>query len=397
MLTDTRVKNLKAKNKTLIELDGQGLKLYVGVGGTKTWVHRYTINKQQKTTTLGHYPAMSLAEARQARDKNKILMRQGIDPKQHLQIQINTSITFEKLFYEWHELNQKNWSNKYFNDVEQRARHHLLPYIGSMPINTIEPHTMLSLLKKIDNTGKSDTMKKIRGISSRVFRYGFGMNIVHRDPTYNLPRDVFRKVQTKHYAHFTNPKDIGNMMRAIDNYKWSYAVGAALKLSPHLFLRPFELAGMPWKEVEFDNKLIRINKNRTKRNRDLIVPMSSQVLNIMKDLYLIDVGSEFVFPSPRSAKRHITPDSIRIAIRSLGFTKKDLTTHGMRHTASTQLNELGFNRDAIERQLSHFASTTNKVRATYNHAEYLNERKLMMQAWSDYLYKLKNTKKITLL
>ena len=134
MLTDTKVKNLKAKNKTLIELDGQGLKLYVGVGGTKTWVHRYTINKQPKTITLGHYPVMSLAEARQARDKNKALMKQGIDPQQHKKKQINAEATFKKMFFEWHDFKKDDWSNEYADDVTQRVSKYLLPYIGNKPI-----------------------------------------------------------------------------------------------------------------------------------------------------------------------------------------------------------------------------------------------------------------------
>jgi len=395
MLTDTKVKSLKAKHKTLIALDGQGLKLYAGVGGTKTWVHRYTINKQPKTITLGHYPAMSLAEARQARDKNKILMREGVDPQQHLQIQISANITFEKLFYEWHEFKRKKWSDNYFNDVEQRAKQYLLPYIGSMPVNSIERTTMLALLKKIDSSGKIDTMHKIKGIASRVFRYGFGMEVVDRDPTHNLSKEVLTEKDPKHYASITNPKEIGGLLRAIDNYKWSYTVGSALKLAPHVFLRPGELAGLTWDEIDFDAKQIRINSKRMKMNITHIVPLSEQVCSELRDLYSIDVGSKYVFPSPRSAKRHITPESLRAGLRRLGFTNDDITTHGFRHMASTRLNELGFMPDAIEKQLSHCAR--DKIRATYNYAQHLEYRAEMMQAWSDYLDKLKNTKKITLI
>jgi len=387
MLTDTKVKNLKAKNKTLIELDGQGLKLYVGVGGTKTWVHRYTINKQPKTITLGHYPAMSLAEARQARDKNKTLMREGVDPKQHLQIQINTGITFEKLFYEWHEFKQDEWTNKYFISVEQRAKMYLLPYIGKMPVSNIDPQTMLTLLKKIEADDKIDTLQKIRSIASRVFRYGVGLNIVERDPTQDLSADVFKKKRSKHYATITNPKEIGGLLRVIDNYKWSYAVGTALKLAPHVFLRPKELASITWDEVDFDRRQIRISPKKTKMKRLLIVPMSEQVYNEFHNLYSIDVGSNYVFPSPRSAKRHITPESLRAGLRRLGFTKEEITTHGFRHLASTRLNELGFMPDAIERQLSHCEN--NKVRAAYNHSEHLKYRTEMMQKWSDHLCELK--------
>ena len=199
--------------------------------------------------------------------------------------------------------------------------------------------------------------------------------------------------KTKHYATITDPKEIGGLLRAIESYKWSYAVGTALQLAPHVFLRPGELVGLTWDEIDFDNRLIRIDASRMKMKRAHLVPISDQVLSILKDLYLIDVGSKYLFPSPRSTSRHITPDSIRVGLRSLGFTNDEITTHGFRHMASTQLNELGFNGDVIERQLAHCES--NKVRAAYNRAEFLQDRITMMQHWSDYLDRLKveNSKK----
>jgi len=389
MLTDTKVKNLKAKNKTLIELDGQGLKLYVGVGGTKTWVHRYTINTQPKTMTLGHYPAMSLAEARQAKDKNKTLMRQGIDPQQHKKDQINEGATFKKMFFEWHDFKKDDWSNDYADDVIQRAKMYLLPYIGNKPMSTIDSKTMRILLKQIERKGIIDTLQKIRSIASRVFKYSVGLDIIKSDPTRDLSTDIFKRKKTVHYATITNPAEIGGLLRAIENYKWSYAVGTALKIAPHVFLRPSELAGLTWDEVDFTNRLIRIDASRMKMRRAHIVPMSNQVLSTLNDLHLIDVGSKFLFPSPRTASRHISPESIRAGLRRLGFTNDDITTHGFRHMASTQLNELGFNGDVIERQLAHCES--NKVRAAYNHAELLPDRVIMMQCWSDQLDKLRKS------
>ena len=161
-----------------------------------------------------------------------------------------------------------------------------------------------------------------------------------------------------------------------------------------MFLRPGELAGLTWDEIDFEGRQIRVNARKMKMKRVHIVPMSEQVYNELRDLYLIDVGSKYVFPSPRSTKRHITPESLRAGLRRLGFTNEDITTHGFRHLASTQLNELGFNSDAIERQLSHCES--NKVKAAYNYSQHLKYRTEMMQKWSDRLDELKNTKKITL-
>ena len=388
MLTDIKIKNLKAKNKVYRLLDYQGLYLEVAVSGSKNWVHRYTLNKRSTMTIIGYYPTMSLAEARQAKDKNKALMKQGIDPQQHKKDQINEGATFNKMFFEWHDFKKDDWSVDYADDVIKRAKMYLLPYIGNKPMSTIDSKTMRILLKQIERKGIIDTLQKIRSIASRVFKYSVGLDIIKSDPTRDLSTDIFKRKKTVHYATITNPVEIGGLLRAIENYKWSYAVGTALKIAPHVFLRPSELAGLTWDEIDFTNKLIRIDASRMKMDRAHIVPMSNQVLSTLNDLHLIDVSSKFLFPSPRGASRHISPESIRAGLRRLGFTNDDITTHGFRHMASTQLNELGFNSDVIERQLAHCES--NKVRAAYNHAELLQDRTAMMQCWSDQLDKLRN-------
>ena len=393
MLTDTKVKNLKPRNKVYRLLDHQGLYIEVAVSGSKSWVHRYTLNKRPTMTVIGHYPTMSLSEARQIKDKNKGLMKQGIDPQQHKKDQINADATFKKMFFEWHQFKKDDWSADYADDVAQRAGKYLLPYIGNAPVSTLDAQTMLKLFKRIERKGVIDTLQKIRSIASRVFRYCVGLNVIKFDPTRDLSTEIFKRKKTKHYATITDPKEIGGLLRAIENYKWSYAVGTALQLAPHVFLRPGELVGLTWDEIDFDNRLIRIDASRMKMKRAHLVPISDQVLSILKDLYLIDVGSKYLFPSPRSTSRHITPDSIRAGLRSLGFTNDEITTHGFRHMASTQLNELGFNGDVIERQLAHCES--NKVRAAYNRSKLLPDRTVMMQKWSDYLDRLKieNSKK----
>jgi integrase len=388
MLTDIKIKNLKAKNKVYRLLDYQGLYLEVAVSGSKNWVHRYTLNKRSTMTIIGYYPTMSLAEARQAKDKNKALMKQGIDPQQHKKDQINEGATFNKMFFEWHDFKKDDWSVDYADDVIKRAKMYLLPYIGNKPMSTIDSKTMRILLKQIERKGIIDTLQKIRSIASRVFKYSVGLDIIKSDPTRDLSTDIFKRKKTVHYATITNPVEIGGLLRAIENYKWSYAVGTALKIAPHVFLRPSELAGLTWDEIDFTNKLIRIDASRMKMDRAHIVPMSNQVLSTLNDLHLIDVSSKFLFPSPRGASRHISPESLRAGLRRLGFTNDDITTHGFRHMASTQLNELGFNSDVIERQLAHCES--NKVRAAYNHAELLQDRIAMMQSWSDQLDKLRN-------
>jgi len=199
--------------------------------------------------------------------------------------------------------------------------------------------------------------------------------------------DVFKKKKNKHYATITNPKDIQWLLRTIDGHRGSHQVRTCLILAPHLFLRPGEITGLTWKEIEFESKLIRINGDRMKMNKDHLVPMSTQVYKILSELREIKTDSDYVFPSPRNKNKCITTNALLVSLRTLGINKEQFTTHGFRHMASTRLNEMGFNSDVIERQLSHTES--NKVKAAYNHAEHLDKRVDMMRQWSDYLDKLK--------
>jgi len=213
------------------------------------------------------------------------------------------------------------------------------------------------------------------------------MGYITVNPVRDLPGDVFKKKSQQHYSTITDPKEIGFLLRAIDGHKGSHQVRTALILAPHLFLRPGELAGLTWKEIDFNDKLIRINGERMKMKLSHIVPLSNQVSDILKEISCIKTDSQFVFPSLRNKNKCITTNALLTSIRSLGFSKEQFTTHGFRHMASTRLNELGFRDDVIERQLAH--TDSNKVRAVYNHAEHLADRIDMMQKWSDYLDNLK--------
>jgi integrase len=387
MLTNTKIKSLKPKEKLYRELDSLGLYIEVNKSGRKTWRQRFYIDKKENMLTLGTYPEVSLLEARQARDHNRQLISLGIDPsKSEEDTNTASGQTFKEMFDVWHEHMCDNWNEKYAEDVIQRTERYLLPYIGTKEIDLITSKDMLTLFKSIEKRGVIDTLHKIKGIASRVFRHSVGMGVIETDPTRDLPSDIFKKKQTKHYSTITDPREIGGLLRMLDTYRWSPDVAAALKLAPHLFLRPAELAGLMWKEIDFNDNIIRIEPERMKMKRTHLVPMSKQVSSM---LLSIKTNNDFVFISPRGRSRHITPESLRAGLRRLGLTNDDITTHGFRHMASTRLNELGFKSDVIERQLAH--CETNKVKAAYNHAEYLQERKKMMQYWSDYLDKLKES------
>lgn len=389
MLTNTQVKNLKPENKLYRVADSNGLAIEIAVSGSKIWRYRYRFNNKATMITLGHYPSVSLLDARQARDATRQLLNQNINPKNNNIKESSSGKTFNNVFAEWHNNKKDEWKSNYANDVMQRAECYLLPFIGGKLIGEIAAPDMLKLLKQVEQRGLLDTLEKIKGIASRVFSYAVGMGYITVNPVRDLPRDIFKKKNQQHYSTITDPKEIGYLLRTIDGHKGSYQVRTALIIAPHLFLRPGELTGLNWSEVDFDDKLIRISGQRMKMKIDHIVPLSNQVLSILKELSCIETGSQFVFPSPRNKNKSITTNALLTSLRSLGFNKEQFTTHGFRHMASTRLNELGFRDDVIERQLAH--TDSNKVRAVYNHAEHLDERKIMMQRWSDYLDNLKNS------
>ena len=389
MLTDTKIRNLKRKNKLYRIADSQGLALEINPNGSKLWRHRYRFNNRATMMSLGPYPLVSLLEARQARDKNKQLLLKGINPKQIKdELKPRIKATFEEMFLKWINKNKNQWSIGYVEDTIQRSNNYLMPKLGKLPIEDIKSSEIRNLLLKIQDTGKLDMLKKVKSILNGVFKYSVGMDIVKINPVRDLPNEIFQRKVEKHYATITDPKEIPSLLEKLEQHEGTYEVRAALVIAPHVFLRPSELTELEWNEIDFDERLIRINKERMKTKKPHLVPMSHQVFKAIQNLRNVNINSDYVFPTSRNTTKPITSDSLRLALRRAGIGKDKMTPHGFRSLASTRLNELGYKADLIEIQLSHLP--TNKVRAAYNHAEYLDERRLMMQEWSDYLDKLQN-------
>jgi len=398
VLTDTKIRNLTRKDKLYRIADSGGLTLEINPNGSKLWRHRYRFNNRATMMSLGPYPIVTLLSARQARDKNKQLLFQGINPKQikeEAKAKASNKKTFEQMFLKWINKNKDQWSLGYVEDTIQRANNYLIPKLGNLPIDEIKSSEIRNLLLKIQDTGKLDMLKKVRGILNGIFKFSVGMDVIKINPVRDLPSEIFKKKPEKHYATITDPNEIPWLLDKLEEHKGGYEVRAALVIAPHVFLRPSELTGMLWSEVDFDANLIRINKERMKLKRIHIVPMSHQVFKAFQNLRNVNVDSDYVFPSPRNINRPITSDALRLALRRVGVKMDKITPHGFRSMASTRLNELGYNADLIEIQLSH--SQANKVRAAYNHAEYLEERITMMQEWSDYLDKLQNKESVSTL
>ncbi len=391
MLNDTQVRNLRPKHKLYRVSDSHGLCIEINPNGSKLWRHRYRFNNKATMMALGTYLEVSLLDARQARDRNKQLLKQGLNPKRPKIDNYRDNpdeISFKGMFFNWLNNKKDEWTPGYAEDILQRANSYLLPIIGKMPIDEISSPIMLKLLLEIQDKGLLDTLQKVKGIANGVFSHSVGMGIITVNPVRDLPNDIFKKKLIKQHATITDPKEIGLLLNMLDQHIGSDEVNAALTIAPHVFLRPGELTGLLWSEVDFHARLIRINAERMKMKKVHLVPMSNQVLTTLKNLSQIDTGSDYVFPTPRNKNASITTNALLVAIRSLGIDKFTFTTHGFRHMASIRLNELGYRADIIELQLAH--SKSNTVRAAYNHSDHIEERRTMMQEWSDHLAKLKD-------
>ena len=388
MLNDTKAKSFKPANKLYRKADSHGLALEINPNGSKIWRHRYRYNNKPTMMSLGHYPEVSLLDARQERDNNKQLLKKGINPARVKSSLSITKPTFSEMFDKWIDSKKDIWTSGYFDDTLQRANNYLMPILSNLPVEDIKSPDMLNLLLKIQDMGKLDMLKKVKGIANGVFGYSVGMGLINVNPVRDLPNDIFKKIPIKHYVTITDPREIAGLLNKLNQYHGSHEVNTALKLAPHLMLRPSELSGLLWSEIDFDEKLIRIGSDRMKMKRMHLVPLSKQTFAMFQKLSKRYIVSAFVFPGARNNNKPITPDSLRNAIRKLDIGKDKFTTHSFRSMASTRLNELNYKGDVIEMQLSH--SPKDKIRSAYNHAEYLPERKKMMQDWSDYLDKLQN-------
>jgi len=391
MLNDTQIIDFKPKDKLYRVSDSHGLCIEINPNGSKLWRHRYRFNNKATMLALGTYPEISLLDARQARDRNKKLLKQGLNPKNKKIDNYRDNpdeISFKGMFHNWLNNKKDEWTPGYSEDTLQRANSYLLPNIGKMPIDEISSQDMLNLLLEIQDKGLLDTLQKVKGIANGVFSHSVGMGIITVNPVRDLPSDIFKRKPTQHHATITDPKEIGLLLNMLDKHIGSDEVNAALKIAPHVFLRPGVLTGLLWSEVDFQERLIRINAERMKTKKVHLVPMSTQVFTTLKNLSQINTGSDYVFPTPRNKNASITTNALLVAIRSLGIDKFTFTTDGFRHMAGIRLNELGYRTDIIELQLAHDKSNT--IIAAGNHSNLIEERSTMMQEWSDHLIELKD-------
>ena len=393
MLTDLKISKLKPRNREYSVADGYGLAIYVTPKGVKKWRYRYRFNRNASMISLGMYPAVSLSEARKQREIYQKCLIDGINPKlykDNLKQTQKKKINFREAFDKWFDVHKDEFSERTAMKQIRAFELHIFPHIGSRLVVDLKPVDILNVFREIDNQGKSETLKKVKGWSSRVFRECVVLGIIDNDPTRDLPSDSFKKRKSKHYATVTAPSDIKDLLNTISKYKeiGTYEVHQALNLGAYLLLRPSELTDLLWEEIDFKNKIIRIGKGRMKSSNPHLVPLSSQVLAQFEEIKEYGLSEKYVFPSSINRNASINSESLRMALRRLGIPKEKFTPHGFRHMASTRLHELGYNTDVIESQLAH---KIRGVRGVYNQAQYLDDRKVMMEDWSNYLSNLQKS------
>ncbi|MBD8873853.1 integrase arm-type DNA-binding domain-containing protein [Rhodanobacter sp. DHB23] len=389
MLTDTAIRKAKPTDKPRRLFDGGGLYLEIVPAGGKWWRLKYRFGGKEKRLALGTYPDTGLVDARMRRDDARKLLAAGVDPSEQRKAEKVERIkaaeiaadTFEKVARDWMARQDVAEITKLKNQWILET--FLFPEIGALPIGAITPRVLLDALRKIEDAGKLDTATRAKVKAGQVFRWAILEGNAEADPTASL-RGALKPPKVKHHAAITDPMKVGELLRAIEGFTGQPVTLAALKLAPLVFVRPGELRHAEWSEFDLDGAIWRIPGERMKMKAPHIVPLSSQAVAVLRELHLLTGSGRYVFPGIRTASRPMSENTVNAALRRLGYGKDEMTGHGFRSMAASRLNEMGWNADAIERQLAHAES--NKVREAYTHAaQYLDERKRMMQGWADYL------------
>lgn len=391
-LSDIKVRNVKPQAKDVKFFDGLGLFLLVTPTGGKLWRLKFDYQGKSKLLALGSYPEVSLSDARFRRDEARKLLANGINPcevkkAQKAALVANAANAFEIVAREWHRKFSGQWSQGHADTTLQRLERDVFPWLGSKPVNEIMPVDLLTVLRRVEGRGALETAHRVRTICGQVLRYAVATGRAERDSAADL-RGALPPVREKHHAALTDPKEVAELLRAIEGFKGTFHVKCALKLAPMLFVRPGELRQMEWAEIDFEATQWNIPAEKMKMKQAHIVPLSSQAVAILKDLHPLTGFGRYVFPCHRSPLRPMTNNAINAALRRMGYTSDEMTGHGFRAMARTILDEvLQVRPDFIEHQLAHAVRDPNG--RAYNRTAHLDERKKMMQLWADYLDGLK--------
>lgn len=391
-LKAAQVDKAPARDKTYKLFDEKGLYLQVTKTGAKYWRMKYRYAGKEKLLSIGVYPEVSLKAARLARDEARQQLSNGIDPSLEKQLKrslvtTNTENNFGAIALEWAEVKLAGMSHSHVSRTTRNLQNHLIPALGKRPVTEITAPDLLRVLRVIESRGTIDTAHRCKQVAGQVFRYAVATGRADRDVSADL-KGALKARQKNHYASITEPKEVGRLLLAIDEFQGTNLVKAALKLSPLLFCRQGELRQLEWSEVNWDESRIEIPAAKMKMREDLIIPLSHQAKDIIEQLQPLTGRGKYLFPSARGGSRPISDNTVRTALRTLGYTNEQMTPHGFRAMARTLLDEvLGYRVEWIEQQLAHTVKDTNG--RAYNRTKHLPQRAEMMQRWADYLDELK--------
>ena len=385
-LTEIKVRTAKPMDKPYKLTDERGMHLLVNPSGSKLWRLKYRVLGKEKLLALGGYPDTSLAEARAKRDAARKQLANDVDPMEHKRALKSSTLeaaanSFEVIAREWLAKNKAKWVESHLERITRRFEQDVFPWLGARPVDAITAPELLSVLRRLEARGVIETAHRTHQNCSQVFRYAIATGRAVRDVASDL-RGALETAAAKHHASVTEPKAVGELLRAIDGYSGAFVTKCALRLAPLVFLRPGELRHLEWAEIDLDANELRIDASKMKMRALHIVPLSTQAVAIFTEMKPF-ARAQYVFPSVRTNDRPMSENTVNAALRRLGYENDEMTGHGFRSMASTLLNEHGWNRDAIERQLAH--AERDNVRAAYNYAEFLPERRKMMQWWADHL------------
>jgi integrase len=341
------------------------------------------------------YPDVGLKDARERRDEARRLIAQGIDPaavrKGEAVEREAQAETFQAITEEWFQEFRHTWTDSTAETIISRLRMDVFPYLGDKPIREITPPELLAVIRRIAARGAVETARRDLQKCGQIFRYAVANGKAERDITADL-RGAIAPPAKRHFASIHEPKEIGELLRAIEAYRGSPVTRCALKLAPLTFVRPGELRHAEWAEIDMEAAEWRLPAERMKMREKHIVPLSRQALDVLRELHPVTGAGRYVFPGGRTVARPMSENAVLAALRRMGYERGEMTGHGFRSMASTILHEQGWPSDVVERQLAH--GERNKVKASYNFAQHLPERRRMMQAWSDYLEVLREGGKV---
>jgi integrase len=395
-LSNTAIINAKAADKSYKMYDTDGLFLQVTPQGGKWWRLKYRFDGKEKLLSLGTYPDISLSQARQKREDSKKLLAIDIDPSESRKQakadnKLNTENSFELVAREWWQSHMKNKADSHKEKVIRRFELYLFPWIGKKPISSITAPQMLETLRRIEKQNKVETAHRTLQTAGQVFRYAVQTGRAVRDVTADL-KGALPATTVKHMAAFTEPKDVAELLRALDAFNGTLTVQCAIKLAPLVFVRPSELRMAKWADIDLDTGTWQYLVSKTKT--DHIVPLSTQALAILHEIYPVSGHGEYVFQGGHSPLKPMSESAINAALKRMGYdTKTQITGHGFRAMARTILHErLNIDPAIIEHQLAHKVPDT--LGSAYNRTKFIEQRTSMMQSWADYLDELKAGAKV---